>query len=43
MSCFLIVARGNEAILEKAERNHDCEQAIRDECKRYEDSQRGTF
>jgi hypothetical protein len=43
MGCFLVVARGNEASLEEAERSHDCEQAIRDECRRYEDSQRGTF
>ena len=36
MNCFLIVARGNEATLEEAERRRDCEQAIRDECRRNE-------
>ena len=43
VNCFLLVARGNEETLEEAERKHDCEQASRDECTRYEDSQRGTF
>ena len=43
MNCFLTVARGTKASLEEAERKHDCEQAILDECRRYEDSQRGTF
>ena len=43
MNCFLTVARGNESSLEEAEQKHDCEQAIRDECRRHEDSQRGTL
>jgi hypothetical protein len=43
MICFLTVARGKEATLGDAEQKHDCERAIRDECTRYEDSQRGTF
>jgi hypothetical protein len=43
MSCFLSVARGNEATLEEAEQKHDCERAIREECTRHENSQRGTF
>ena len=43
MNCFLTVARGSEATLEDAEQKHDCDQAIMDECTRYENSQRGTF
>jgi hypothetical protein len=43
MNRFLTIARGNEATLEEAQWNHDCEQSIREECKGYEDSQRGTF
>jgi hypothetical protein len=43
MNCFLTVARGSEATLEDAEKHHNCERAIMDECTRYENSQRGTF
>jgi hypothetical protein len=43
MSCFLRIARGDEATLEDAEEKHNCEQAILEECARHEDSQRGTF
>jgi hypothetical protein len=32
MSCFLTVARGSEATLEEAERNHDCQRSIRERC-----------
>lgn len=39
MNCFLIVARGKEGTLEEAERKHNCEQAIRDECRRHEGQQ----
>ena len=43
MHCLLTVARGYGETLDEAERNHDCEQAIIDECRRFEASQRGTF
>jgi len=42
-SCFLKIARGDEATLEEAEEKHNCERAIEEECARHEDSQRGTF
>jgi hypothetical protein len=43
MHCLLTVARSHAETLEEAERNHDCEEAIIVECRRWENTQRGTF
>jgi hypothetical protein len=41
MSCFLTVAHGTEKELIEAERNHDCERSIQEECARSEQFQFG--